>query len=229
MKLIPCFILARKNSKGIKNKNLTKIGNKSLLKKTIEFVKKSKFISHIVISTDDKKIAKVSEKEKCFTIFPRPKILSNDNATSEIALKHALNIFESKFYKTNIICYVQVTEPFRPPGILDKCINVLLKNKNIDSCFAAFEQKKNFWVKDGKNLRRISTYKERYTPRQKKKSVLREDTGVALATRSKFIKIGERIGKKVRCIEYTNPKYNLDINNHNDLNFAKKIEKLGKN
>lgn len=223
MKLIPCFILARRNSKGIKNKNLRKIGNKSLIKKSIEFVKKSKIVSHIVVSTDDRRIAKISDKEKCFTIFPRPKKLSNDTATSEIALKHALKIFETKFNKTEIICYIQVTEPFRPPGILDKCINELIKNKRIDSCFAAFDQKKNFWINNGKSLRRISPHEERYKPRQKKKSVLREDTGVALATRSKFIRIGERIGKKVKCVEYTNPKYSIDINSYDDLNFARKI------
>jgi len=46
---------------------------------------------------------------------------------------------------------------------------------------------------------------------------------VALATRSKFIRIGERIGKKVRCVEYTNPKYSIDINSYDDLKFARKI------
>tara|TARA_A100000164_G_C21758985_1_gene700638 strand:- start:281 stop:955 length:675 start_codon:yes stop_codon:yes gene_type:complete len=223
MRVIPCFILARKNSKGIKNKNLTKIGKKSLLKKTIDYLKKTKLVSHIVVSTDDLRIAKISKNEKCYTIFPRPKKLSDDFSSSEAALKHALKIFENKISKIDIVAYVQLTEPFRPPGILDKCIRVLINNKKIDSCFAAFEQKKNFWVNSGKNLKRISPSEERYKPRQKKKSVFREDTGIALATRSKFIKIGERIGKKVKCIKYTNPKYSIDINSYDDLNFARKI------
>ena len=34
---IPCIILARKNSKGVKNKNLKKINNKSLIEITIDF------------------------------------------------------------------------------------------------------------------------------------------------------------------------------------------------
>ena len=43
--------------------------------------------------------------------------------------------------KLNIVAYAQVTEPFRPKDIMDKCINTLIKNPKIDSCFASFKQK----------------------------------------------------------------------------------------
>ena len=111
---------------------------------TIKYLKKSKYISHIVISTDDKKMSEIASKYKCFVIFPRPKKLSNDNATSEMALKHALNIYEKKFGKVDITAYTQVTEPNKPVGIMDKCIEKLIKNKKIDSCFAAYKQQKKF-------------------------------------------------------------------------------------
>ena len=192
---------------------------------TIKYLKKSKYISHIVISTDDKKMSEIASKYKCFVIFPRPKKLSNDNATSEMALKHALNIYEKKFGKVDITAYTQVTEPNKPVGIMDKCIEKLIKNKKIDSCFAAYKQQKNFWIQEKGFLKRISPFEERYKPRQKKKSVFREDTGIALATRSKYIRKGERIGKVVKCITYDNPFFNIDINNYNDLKFAKKILK----
>ena len=55
MKKVPCFILARKNSKAIKNKNITSLGGIPLIMHTINYVKKSKLISDIVISTDDLK------------------------------------------------------------------------------------------------------------------------------------------------------------------------------
>ena len=224
MKKIPCFILARKNSKGIKDKNIINLGDKKLIQHTIDFVKKCKLINTVVISTDDKRIAKISNNNKCYTIYPRPKLLSNDKATSESALKHALMLYEKKFGKTEIVSYVQITEPFRPTGILDKCIKVLKKDKSIDSCFAAFEQKKNFWVSNKNGyLKRITPLKERYKPRQIKESILREDTGIALATRSKFVRKSERIGSKVKCIKYQDPKYNIDINHQVDLNLAKKI------
>ena len=84
MKKVPCFILARKNSKAVKNKNIISIGGIPLIMHTINYVKKSKLISDIVISTDDPKVAKIAKKNKCFVIFPRPKKLSNDNAPTEV-------------------------------------------------------------------------------------------------------------------------------------------------
>ena len=224
MKKIPCLILARKNSKSIKRKNLRKLFGTTLIEITIKYLKKSKFIDDIVVSTDDKTIANISKKNKCFTIFPRPKKLASDTATTETALKHALKIYEKKHGKTNITAYAQVTEPFRPKNIMDKCISTLINNPKIDSCFASFIQKKNFWIMKNNFLRRITPFKERFKPRQTKKPIYREDTGVALATRSKFIRNSERIGKKVKCITYENPKYNIDINNIEDLNLARKLK-----
>lgn len=223
MSKIPCLILARKNSKSIKKKNLKKLSGLSLIEITINYLKKSKFIDDIVISTDDKKIADISNKLKCFTIYPRPNNLSSDTATTESALKHALEIYERKYGKTDIVAYAQVTEPFRPKKIMDECIYTLIKEKKIDSCFASFVQKKNYWIMKNGYLKRISPFHERSKPRQIKKSIYREDTGIALATRSKFILKRERIGKKVKCIPFENPMYNIDINNIEDLNLARKI------
>lgn len=222
---IPCIILARKNSKGIKNKNQIKLNGISLIQHTINFVKKIKLIDDIVISTDDKKIANISKNNKCFTVYPRPRKLSNDKATSEMALAHALKIYEDKKGKTKITVFVQTTEFFKSVKILQSCIKMLIKNKEVDSCFAAYEQHKNFWISHNNYLKRISPYKERYKPRQVKKSIYREDTGLGLATRSYLIRKGERIGKKVKCISYTDPKYSFDLNSKEDLKLLKKIIK----
>ena len=223
-KKIPCIVLARKNSKGIKNKNRINLNGKPLIQHTIDHLKKVKLIDDIVISTDDNKIANISKKNNCFTIFPRPKKLSNDYATSEVALSHALKIYEKIKGKTDIISFVQTTEFFKSPKILQDCINVLIKNKTVDSCFAAYEQHKNFWISKKNNyLKRISPINERYKPRQIKKPIYREDTGLGLATRSKFIRKNERLGKKIKCISYNDPIYSLDLNNVEDLKLIKKI------
>lgn len=222
MKKVPCFILARKNSKAIKGKNTILLNGIPLIVHTINYVKKCQLVSDIVISTDDPKVAKISEKYKCFTIYPRPKKLSDDKASTEAALKHALIIYENKKKKVDVIAYVQITEPFRPKGILDNCIKKLIYDKKVDSCFAAYEQHKNFWIKKSNKILRLSKYEERYQRRQIKKPILREDTGIALATRARLIKLGERIGKNVKYVGYNNPEFNIDINSLQDLRFAKK-------
>ena len=72
---------------------------------------------------------------------------------------------------------------------------------------------------------RITDKSERYKPRQQKKTILREDTGVALVTKSKFIRKGERVGKNISCIKYSKSIYNIDINYPEDLKLAKLINK----
>jgi CMP-N,N'-diacetyllegionaminic acid synthase len=222
-KKIPCIVLARKNSKGIKNKNRIKLNSIYLIEHTISYLKKEKLIDDIIVSTDDEIIANISKKNKCFTIFPRPKKLANDFATSEVALSHALKIYEKQNGQTEITTFVQTTEFFKIRGMIDKCIKVLQNNEKVESCFAAYEQHKNYWVREKFFLKRISPYKDRYKPRQIKAPVLREDSGLGLATRSCLIRKNIRIGEYVKCISYKNPLNSLDLNNLYDLKLIKKI------
>ena len=141
---LPCFILARGGSKGLKKKNLYNFLNKPLISHTINYAKKCKLISHVVVSTDDKEIFEFCKKLHCETIYPRPKKLSNDNSRSISALLHAANEYEKRFGDFDIFAFMQATEPLRPKNILTKCINLLLRNKKLNSAFAAYEYKKNF-------------------------------------------------------------------------------------
>ena len=56
------LIIARKGSKGLKNKNIISLNNKPLVQWTIEASKKSKIIDHTLISTDSNRIISLSKK-----------------------------------------------------------------------------------------------------------------------------------------------------------------------
>ena len=91
-----CLICARGGSKGIKNKNLLKIGKKTLLQHSIDFAKKTNMFSKIVVSTDSKKIAHHAKINGAEVPFLRPKKLSRDNSAEIGAWKHAINFFKKK-------------------------------------------------------------------------------------------------------------------------------------
>ena len=57
------LILARKGSVRIKNKNLKKIKNKSLVEHSIEFTKKISKPDKIILSTDSEVIRKIGKKK----------------------------------------------------------------------------------------------------------------------------------------------------------------------
>ena len=50
------LIIARSGSKGVKNKNIKFFKGKPLVKWTLEAAKKSKYLSHVLVSTDSSKI-----------------------------------------------------------------------------------------------------------------------------------------------------------------------------
>ena len=80
-KRVTCIILARKNSKRIKNKNTLKINNKPLIQYTIESVNKSKSVNNSYLFTDDFKIKKLCGKKVKF--IKRPKVISGDKISSD--------------------------------------------------------------------------------------------------------------------------------------------------
>ena len=70
-----CFIPARKGSKRVKDKNLRKINNKTLIEITINQAKKTRLFSDILLSSDSSKILKIGKKLKITSIMRSKKIL----------------------------------------------------------------------------------------------------------------------------------------------------------
>ena len=128
--------LARGGSKGIKNKNLTKINGKPLIYFTIKEAKKCTKITNDIVSTDSNKIKKVAERYKVEVPFIRPREFSKDSSTSASALKHALveseKIFNKKF---DYVIELMATNPLKSVIDINNIINILIKN-NADSVIA---------------------------------------------------------------------------------------------
>ena len=88
---IICVIPARGNSKSIPNKNIINFDGKPLIAWTIEAAIKTKKFSRVIVSTDNKKIAKVASNFGAEVPFLRPKKLSGDNIHATEATLHTIN------------------------------------------------------------------------------------------------------------------------------------------
>ena len=87
MKNIYAIILARGGSKGLKKKNIKKLNGISLLERTINDAKSSKYINKIIISTEDYDIKKQALDLKV-CVLDRKIELSDDFITSDEVLKN---------------------------------------------------------------------------------------------------------------------------------------------
>jgi CMP-N-acetylneuraminic acid synthetase len=143
MKTIVALICARGGSKGIKNKNLLKINNKSLLRISIEQAKKITKIKKIFVSTDSKKIAKEAIKYGAIVPFMRPKKLASDSSSEILVWKHAINFLHNNLkIKPKCIISLPVTSPLRKISDIKLSLKKFLK-KNLDILFTATKSQKN--------------------------------------------------------------------------------------
>ena len=129
---ILAVIPARKNSKGIKNKNILKINNNmTLIEYTFKFVKSLNFITEIVFTSDSKFMIKLAKKMRIYSI-DRKKNLSSATASAHSVWRDALMLAEKKFKrKFDYTIYFEPTSPIRKKKFILKGIELITK-KNLD-------------------------------------------------------------------------------------------------
>lgn len=133
MKIL-ALIPARGGSKSVLRKNIKLLAGKPLIAYTIEASKKSKLINRIIVSTDDEEIAKISRKYGAEVPFMRPKELAEDDTPDLPVFRHALMwLEENEDYRPDIIVHLRPTAPLRKIEHIDAGIELLLKNKSVDS------------------------------------------------------------------------------------------------
>ena len=143
MKLKPiCFIAARGGSKGVPGKNLKNIEGIPLITHTIQKALKSNIFSHVIVSTEDKKIAKIAKQSGAEVPFLRPKILARDNSTTIDVILHAIKKLEQMNYEFDVIANLDVTVPFLRMKDVKGAVE-LLNRKKCDAVFAVYNQHLN--------------------------------------------------------------------------------------
>lgn len=140
-KKILAIIPARGGSKGIPRKNIKFLNGKPLISYTIEAALKSKYLDKILVSTDDKEIAEISEQ--CGAqVLARPKNLAQDATLMQPVLEHA--VLNSN--KPDIIILLHPTSPLRTDVHIDKAIDEFFKN-NYDSLLSVCHSHAFIWRK----------------------------------------------------------------------------------
>ena len=132
-KNILAVIPARGGSKGIKLKNLIKLGNRSLVKWVADCVKACEIIDRAIVSTDHPEIKRVAEASGLECPFVRPDYLAGDVVSDVDVLCHAVHTFEQQTdIHYDIIVMLQPTSPFRRPSHINAVCNKLIHD-NCDS------------------------------------------------------------------------------------------------
>ena len=117
-KTVMGITLARGGSKGIPQKNVIDVNGKPLIQYTIDEVKKSKYIDHYIVSTDDEDIKNLC-RELEQTYFDRSP--AEDTQKSSDGLLEVLKTMDKPDYIVEIMC----TNPLKTVEDIDGVIKKL--------------------------------------------------------------------------------------------------------
>ena len=124
------LILARKGSVRIKNKNLKKIKNKSLVEHSIDFAKKVAKVDKIILSTDSNLIRNIGRKKGLNINHLRPERLSKANTSSYASAIYEVKKYEKNNNKIDAIVLLQPTTPFRSVKTYNKLKKIFISDPN---------------------------------------------------------------------------------------------------
>jgi CMP-N-acetylneuraminic acid synthetase len=118
-------IPARGGSKGVRRKNVRLLAGKPLIHYAVKAAQQSRFLSRVVVSTDDDKIASLCEGWGC-EVLRRPADLAKDNTPMVPVMQHIIRaLWDEQDYVAEITVILQPTAPLRQSVHIDEALALL--------------------------------------------------------------------------------------------------------
>lgn len=185
------FIFARGGSKGVPGKNIRQLGGKPLIAYSIETARACPLLETVVVSTDDDRIAMVSESHGAEVPFRRPGALATDEAPEWLSWQHAVRWFTEHRGPFHEFVILPTTSPFRSVEDVTSAILMLRDHPDTDIVVSvrAAERSPYFnMVKfDEQGLARRVIEPERAITRRQDAPVVFDMTTVVYVARPDFI------------------------------------------
>jgi len=187
-----CIIPARGGSKGVPRKNIRKIAGKPLLGYVIENLKKGKNFSNIIVSTEDKEIARIAKKYGAEVPFLRPKKLASDTTAMDEVLLHTVKTLKKLNYEFDCFVWRDATTPFITNNDIRKAIKLLKKNRVAIVC-GVYKQHLNPYyniveINSRGNLKLVKPLRKKARSRQEAPTVYQLN-GLYVYDTKKFLKM----------------------------------------
>lgn len=141
---ILAIIPARGGSKGIPGKNIKPIAGKPLIAWMIAAARGSKYVTRVIVSTDDERIAAIAREHGAEVPFLRPKELAQDLSTDVEFLTHALKTLkETEGYEPDIVLRLPPTSPLCTSVHINEGVEKLLSDETLDAVRPVHEASKH--------------------------------------------------------------------------------------
>ena len=207
---ILAVIPARGGSKGIPKKNIRLMNGQPLIAYAIKNGLNSKYITDVVVTTDDKEIEYIAKQYGAEVIKRDPK-LADDKTTLDPVIYDAMIKDENKKNKKyDIIITLQPTSPVLKTETLDKAIEQFL-DSDYDTYISATNKPHLAWTKNNGKI--VPSYEKRVNRQQLPPNYL--EAGAFFISKRDNVTENTRIGKNVSVYEIPEEE-STDIDNSID-------------
>ena len=212
------IIPARGTNDEVDHLNIKQLGGRPMLVHSIEKALKAVSLDALIVSTEDRKTAKIAEKAGALVPFLRPPELSRPDAALVDVVKHAFGIFNSSY---DIAVTLLPNSPFRTDDDIDRAV-ALLVDGGYDSIISVVEERDFYWIVRDGNLEPLTH--TGVVSRRECKPIYRMAGGMEVCWTANYKKrdyLGSNVGF------YTMEEHNaMTVNTIYDLLVAERLVKL---
>jgi YrbI family 3-deoxy-D-manno-octulosonate 8-phosphate phosphatase len=218
-------IPARGGSKGVPGKNLAPVGGVPLTVRAVRACREARHVTDVVVSTDDPSIAQAARSAGAEVVL-RPAAIAGDTATSEAAVLHAMDAYETRHdAPVDVVLLVQCTSPFITPEEIEGVASAVVED-GADSALTAAPTHGFIWRTDGSGDGFGVNHDKANRPRRQDREPEYLETGTAYAMRADgFRAAGHRFFGRTAVVR-TDPDRVLEIDEPGDLDRARALAPL---
>ncbi len=219
---IIAIIPARGGSKGLPRKNVLPVAGKPLIAWSIEAARASGYIGRVMVATDDREIASISEAYGAHGAW-RPPGISGDTASSESVLLYVLDsLKEDAGHEPDLVVFLQATSPLRRSGDIDDAVRTL-DERHADSLFSACRSDRFTWTLTERGVK-PTNYDPARRPRRQEigKATMEENGSIYIFKPWVIRKCNSRLGGVI--VVYVMPRlYSFEIDDREDMELIDSI------
>jgi CMP-N,N'-diacetyllegionaminic acid synthase len=228
MKIL-AIIPARGGSKGVPRKNIKLLNGKPLIAYTSEIALQSKYLTEIIMSTEDTQIIEVAQSLGIKVPFVRPLVLAQDTTSTIDVILDTLQWYENQSVFFDAVCLLQVTSPFRTVAFLDQAIEKFMES-GCDSLVSVqkvpheYNPHWTFEVNNHGNLKIATGEEEIISRRQELPDAYHRDGSIYLTKTEVILKQLSLYGNSTAFIE-SSPEFHVNIDTLSDWEKAEQMIK----
>ena len=191
----------------VKGEDLT-ISGRPQIQYTIQAAQSSRYITRVVVATDDERTAAIATTLGAECPFLRNQNLSMDYVGIETVLKDANSHLEKIGVYADLIVSLEETFPFRETGLIDNIITHTL-NEGFDTVIAARSESGSIWQESSESdFTRLDSGD---VPRKFKEKLFIGLRGLCCVTHTEFVRQERIIGNKVGLFEVQSPLSSFEV------------------